>query len=47
MSGGFAKREMETATSHEKAPSKESGAKGREESLPRINSHRSGDKKKR
>jgi hypothetical protein len=47
MSGGFAKREMETATSHEKAPSRESGAKGREESPPRVKSHRSGYKKKK
>jgi hypothetical protein len=50
MSGGSAKREMETgdkATSHEKAPSMESGAKGKEESPPRIKSHRSGDKKKK
>jgi hypothetical protein len=47
MSGGSAKREMETATSHGKAPSRESGAKGREESPPRIKSHRSGDKKKK
>jgi hypothetical protein len=46
MSGGSAKREMETGTSHEKAPSRESGAKGREESPPRVKSHRSGDKKK-
>jgi hypothetical protein len=46
MSGGSAKREMETGTSHEKAPSRESGAKGREESPPRIKSHRSDDKKK-
>jgi hypothetical protein len=38
-------REMEMATSHGKAPSKESGAKGREESPPRVKSHRSGDKK--
>jgi hypothetical protein len=45
MSGGSAKRETETATSHEKALSKESGAKGREESPPRVKSHRSGDKK--
>jgi hypothetical protein len=48
MSGGSAKREMETgekATSHGKAPSRESGAKGKEESPPRIKSHRSGDKK--
>jgi hypothetical protein len=43
---GSAKREMETATSHRKAPSRESGTKGREESPPRVKSHRSGDKKK-
>jgi hypothetical protein len=50
MSGGSAKREMETdekATSHGKAPSRESSTKGREESPPRIKSHRSGDKKKK
>jgi hypothetical protein len=47
MSGGSAKREMEMATSHGKAPSRESGAKGREESPPRVKSHRSGDKKKK
>jgi hypothetical protein len=47
MSGGSAKREMETDTSHGKAPSRESGAKGREDSPPRIKSHRSGDKKKK
>jgi hypothetical protein len=50
MSGGSAKREMETgekATSHGKAPSRESGAKGKEESPPRVKSHRSGDKKKK
>jgi hypothetical protein len=50
MSGGSAKREMETsekATSHGKAPSRESGTKGKEESPPRIKSHRSGDKKKK
>jgi hypothetical protein len=47
MSGGSAKREMETATSHGKAPSRESGAKGREESPPRVKPHRSGDKKKK
>jgi hypothetical protein len=46
MSGGSSKREMETATSHGKAPSRESGAKGREESPPRVKLHRSGDKKK-
>jgi hypothetical protein len=49
MSGGSAKREVETgekATSHGKAPSRESGAKGKEESPPHIKSHRSGDKKK-
>jgi hypothetical protein len=47
MSGGSAKREMEMDTSRGKAPSKESGAKGREESPPRVKSHRSGDKKKK
>jgi hypothetical protein len=47
MSGGSAKREMETDTSHRKAPSNESGAKGRDESPPRVKSHRSGDKKKK
>jgi hypothetical protein len=47
MSGGSAKREMETGTSHVKAPSKESGAKGRDQSPPRVKSHRSGDKKKK
>jgi hypothetical protein len=50
MSGGSAKREMETgekATSHGKAPSRESGTKGKEGSPPRIKSHRSGDKKKK
>jgi hypothetical protein len=50
MSGGSAKREMETgekATSHGKAPSRESSAKGREESPPRVKSHQSGDKKKK
>jgi hypothetical protein len=49
MSGGSAKREMETgekATSHGKAPSRESGAKGKEESPPRVKSLWSGDKKK-
>jgi hypothetical protein len=45
MSGGSAKREMETATSHGKAPSRESGSKGRKESPPRVKSHRSDDKK--
>jgi hypothetical protein len=47
MSGGSAKRVMETTTSHGKAPSKESGAKGREESPLHVKSHRSGDKKKK
>jgi hypothetical protein len=47
MSGGSTKRKMETATSHGKAPSRESDAKGREESPPRVKSHRSGDKKKK
>jgi hypothetical protein len=46
MSGDHVKREMEMATSHGKDPSRESGAKGREESPPRVKSHRSGDKKK-
>jgi hypothetical protein len=47
MSGGSAKKEMETATSHGKAPSRESGTKGREESPLCVKSHRSGDKKKK
>jgi hypothetical protein len=47
MSGGSTKREMETTTSHGKAPSREPDAKGREESPPRVKSHRSGDKKKK
>jgi hypothetical protein len=50
MSGASAKREMETdekATSHENAPSRESGAKGKDESPPHIKSHRSSDKKKK
>jgi hypothetical protein len=50
MSRASTKREMETgekATSHGKAPSRESGAKGKEESPPRVKSHRSGDKKKK
>jgi hypothetical protein len=47
MSRGSAKSEMETATSHGKAPSRESGDKRREESPPRVKSHRSGDKKKK
>jgi hypothetical protein len=38
---------MEMATSHGKAPSRESGGKGREESPPHVKSHRSGDKKKK
>jgi hypothetical protein len=37
----------EKATSHEKAPSTESSAKGKEKSPPRVKSHRSGDKKKK
>jgi hypothetical protein len=48
MSGGSAKREMETsekATSHGKAPSRESGTKAKEGSPLRVKSHRSGDKK--
>jgi hypothetical protein len=47
MSGGSTKREMETATSHRKAPSRESGTKGREESPPHVKSHQSGDKNKK
>jgi hypothetical protein len=47
MSGGSTKREMKTGTSHGKAPSKESGTKGREESPPRVKSHQSGAKKKK
>jgi hypothetical protein len=50
MSVDHAKKEMVTgekpATSHGKAPSGESGNKKREESPPRVKSHRSGDKKK-
>jgi hypothetical protein len=48
MSGGSNKREIETgekATSHGKAPSKESGAKGKEGSPLHVKSHRSGNKK--
>jgi hypothetical protein len=47
MSGASAKREMETDTSRGRAPSKEYDIKGREESPPRVKSHRSGDKKKK
>jgi hypothetical protein len=50
MSGESAKREMEAgekATSHGKAPSREYGAKCKEESPPRVKSHQSGDKKKK
>ena len=50
MSGGSAKREMETgekATSHGKAPSRESGNKHKKESSCSIKSHRRGDKKKK
>jgi hypothetical protein len=51
MSGAHAKKEMVTgdkpATSHGKAPSRESGNKKMEESPPRVKSHRSGDKKKK
>jgi hypothetical protein len=51
MSGTHAKKEMVTgdkpATSHGKAPSRESGNKKREESPPRVKSHRSGDTKKK
>jgi hypothetical protein len=47
MTGGSAKREMETATSHGKAPSRESGHKHKEESSSSIKSQRRGDKKKK
>jgi hypothetical protein len=47
MLGGSTKRETETGTRHRKAPSRESDAKGMEESPPRIKLHRSGDKKKK
>jgi hypothetical protein len=51
MSGARTKKEMVTgekpATSHGKAPSGESDNKKREESPPRVKSHRSGDKKKK
>jgi hypothetical protein len=50
MLGGSAKREIETgkkATSHGRAPSRESGTKGKEGSPPHIKSHRSGDKNKK
>jgi hypothetical protein len=47
MSEGSAKREMETDTSREKAPSRESDAKGRDDSSPRVKSHRSDDKNKK
>jgi hypothetical protein len=50
MLGDHAKREMEIgekATSHGKAPSRESGTKHKEQCPPRVKSHRSGDKKKK
>jgi hypothetical protein len=51
MLGDHAKKEVMTgkkpATSHGKAPSRESGTKHKEESPPRVKSHRSGDKKKK
>jgi hypothetical protein len=51
MSGAHAKKEMVTgekpAKSHGKAPSGESDNKKRDESPPRVRSHRSGDKKKK
>jgi hypothetical protein len=51
MLGAHAKKEMVTgekpATSHGKAPSRESGNKKREESPPHVKSHQSGDKKKK
>jgi hypothetical protein len=51
MSGDHAKKEMVTgeksATSHGKAPSKESGNKKKEGSPSRIRTHKSGEKKKK
>ena len=51
MSGASAKREFGTgekpATSHGKAPSRESGNKVKEGSPSHIKSHQSGDKKKK
>jgi hypothetical protein len=57
MSGDHAKKEMVTggdkptspakATSHEKAPSKDSGNKKKEGSPSRIRTHKSGEKKKK
>jgi hypothetical protein len=51
MSGDHAKKEMVTgkkpATSHEKAPSRESGNKKKEGSPSRIRTHKSGEKKKK
>jgi hypothetical protein len=47
MSGRSAKREIETATSHGKAPSRESGHKHKEEFSSSIKSQRRGDKKKK
>jgi hypothetical protein len=51
MSGDHAKKEVVTgekpATSHGKAPSRESGSKGKGESHSHNKSHRSGDKKKK
>jgi hypothetical protein len=50
MLGDHAKREIvtdEKATSHGKAPSRESGAKGKAESPPHVKSHRSNDKRKK
>jgi hypothetical protein len=51
MSGDHAKKEMVTgekpATSHGKAPSRESGNKKKEGSPSRIRTHKSGEKKKK
>jgi hypothetical protein len=51
VTGDHAKKEVMTgekpATSHGKAPSRESDTKHKEESPPRVKSHRSGDKKKK
>jgi hypothetical protein len=51
MSGDHAKKEVmigeKPATSHGKAPSRESGSKGKGESPSHNKSHQSGDKKKK
>jgi hypothetical protein len=51
MSGDHAKKEMvigeKPATSHGKAPSRESGIKHKEESPPRVKSHRVATRRRR